>query len=177
MKIFNRLYEIWARLCTWFGDIMLATKPPKIKAKHIRKLIDTVKVGDIICRKYTYYLDRVLIKGEYTHSGFVISNTNMVHAVSEGVCGIDIIDYVKDCDGFILLRPEYVNLGVCLDHAMRQIGKPYDFLFLKIENERYYCHELTNDILKQDKQEVLPKYGIIYADDFMKKFKLVLRCP
>jgi hypothetical protein len=72
------LYKIWSRFLTWLGDVYLAVEPPKVKAKHIRKCLDVVQSGDILCRKYIYYLDGYFIKGAYSHSGIVINNTTMI---------------------------------------------------------------------------------------------------
>ena len=101
----------------------------------------------------------------------------MVHAVSEGVCEIDPIDFVKDSDGFIILRPEYNNLFKCKNFAVKEVGKPYDFLFNKNDGSRYYCHEFVSAILKQDNIIVEPEGDIIYADDIINKFKVILRSP
>ena len=170
------IYKIWSRFLAWISDIMISTSPPNIKAKHIRELTNKVLPGDIVCRK-TYYLDAYFIKGEYSHSGFVISDQDMIHAVSEGVEKIDILDFVKDSDGFILLRPEYKNVDKCIDYAKEQIGKPYDFLFSRKDDSRLYCHELTSRILNQDNIKIEPEHDIIYANDFIRNFSKILECP
>jgi hypothetical protein len=63
------LYKVWKRILTWFGDLYLATAPPKIKAKEIRAALSIIKRGDIICRRYIYYLDSYFIKGKYSSGG------------------------------------------------------------------------------------------------------------
>ncbi len=168
MKIRNTIpYKLWTRFVTWFGDLMVATRPPKVKAAHIRELLRLAKPGDIICRKYTYYFDSYFIKGKYTHSGIIIDDQNMIHAVAEGVSRIDIIDFMKDADGFILLRPvlpDFTKMKVFLES---KIGIPYDFIFKK-DVDAYYCHELTWSGLQEGGMQ-LPSTGeIIYAEDIMK---------
>lgn len=140
------LYKNYTHIVTWIGDIMLATKPPKTTSKQILELLNIINPGDVICRKYTYYLDSYLIPGEYSHSGIVINKDLMVHSISEGVGYIHPIDFVKDTDGFIVLRPKYEN-----EESIKQTiaqGKyyvdskvQYDFLFN--DPNKLYCHEMT----------------------------------
>lgn len=154
---------------TWFGDIYLATTPPKVKAKDIRKLLELLQPGDIICRRYIYYLDAYFIKGKYSHSGIIINREMMIHSIAEGVDYIDIIDYTKDCDGFILLRPN-IDIQRSIAFAKRQVGKPYDFLFDKSEKDAFYCHELVFYSLAEGSLTIaaqIPMH-IIYAEDVIK---------
>ena len=161
------IYRLWALFLTKLGDIMLATKPPRVKAEHIRELLRLSRPGDIICRKYTYYFDSIFIKGEYTHSGVIIDPKNMIHSTAEGVGKIDVIDFVKDTDGFILLRPGRVDISKMKTFLKSCVGKPYDFIFKK-DDHAYYCHELTWSALIRGGMK-LPETGmIVYAEDIMK---------
>lgn len=167
MKI---IYKIWSKFLTWFGDLYFATRPPQIKAHHIRKILELLEPGDIICRKYIYYLDSYFIKGQYSHSGLVIDNKTMIHSIAEGVGKIDPIDFIKDCDGFILLRPKYTYNGQAqkaINWAEMQIGKPYDFIFDKSNKDAFYCHELTVSSLNYAGILIIPKESIIYAEDLL----------
>lgn len=164
----DKIYSGWSKLLTWFGDLYFATEPPKIKACHIRQLEQIVQVGDILCRRYTYYLDSHFIKGKYSHSGIYIGNHLMVHSVAEGVEKIDIIDFVKDSDGFIVVRPPAgVNVEAMISFAIAQIGKPYDFMFNKQTKNDFYCHELTFYSLMSGSIAIIPKDRIIYAEDIL----------
>ncbi len=166
------IYKLWARFLTWFGDIMVATQPPKVKALQIRELLRLGKPGDIICRKYTYYFDSYFIKGKYTHSGIITDSRNMIHSVAEGVSRIDIIDFVKDADGFVLIRPAKVNIAKMKIFLTGCIGKPYDFIFKK-DKDAFYCHELTWNALLAGGAK-LPETGeIIYADDLLNICKTI----
>jgi hypothetical protein len=145
--------EIYARykaFLTWFGDLYYATEPPLCKAKQIENMLEVIHAGDIICRGYNYYLDSYFIPGDYTHSGIVLNKREMVHSIAEGVQSIHPIDFIKDTDRFIILRPPYENdlwyfavnkaIWHC-DHNKTQ----YDFTF-KSESE-FYCHEFSVDCL------------------------------
>ncbi len=147
----DSIYLVYKKFMTWVGDVMVATKPPATKAQHILQMMDVIQTGDIICRYYTYYLDSLLIPGEFTHSGIVISKDEMAHSISEGVQSIHPIDFVKDTDGFIVLRPYYANdvakekvIAKALWHVKN--NTPYDFTFS--DPSKFYCHEFTVDCLK-----------------------------
>lgn len=172
----TKLYQAWSRFLSWFGDLMLATEPPLVKARHIRQALKLAQPGDILCRRYTYYMDSHFIKGEYSHSGIVIDDVskedNMMHAVAEGVGHIDIIDFIKDSDGFVILRPAYKNEEAkqkAINYAISKDGMPYDFLFDRKEKDSYYCHELSNSSLKEGGISIIPEEDIVYASDLRRE--------
>jgi hypothetical protein len=156
-------YGRYKQLLTWIGDIMLATAPPKTKAEHILKMMSIIKPGDIICRKYTYYLDSYLIPGIYSHSGLVISNNKMHHSIIEGVSCIHPIDFIKDCDGFIILRPKYIDLGFALERSQWHIDNKTEYDITFKDKNKFYCHEFVCDCLWRggvDVPMVIKEFGI-----------------
>lgn len=184
------LYKIYTRIVTWIGDIMFATKPPKTTSRQILDLLDIIKPGDVICRKYTYYLDSYLIPGKYSHSGIVINKDKMVHSISDGVSYIHPIDFIKDTDGFIVLRPKYENdeainktLLQCEYYIDNKIK--YDFLFN--DPNKLYCHELSCACLGMGGILIFPssitlgffplkfKKIVYLADDLIKKCDIVYK--
>ena len=164
-------YRIWKRFLTFFGDIYCAFRPPKVKAVHIRKLIDMIEPGDILCRKYTWYLDSYFIKGEYSHSGVCLDSETVIHSIAEGVEEIDVIDFVKDADGFILIRPLYQSLdqqNMVIDFAVQHIGHDYDFLFDKKDKSKFYCHELSFHSLRAGGFDIRADGDYVFANDLIK---------
>lgn len=155
----NILYKPWKRIITILGDIMLATRPPKTRAVHIRDMLALIEEGDIILRKYLYHLDNYYIPNEYTHSGIVIDKFTMVHAVIEGVSYIDPIDFIKDCDGFMIIKRE--NGKKISEFAKSKVGLPYDVWIDKKSKDAFYCHELSHD-------------AIIYAGGSVESGKIIL---
>ena len=138
---------------TWIGDVMLATKPPKTKAANILIMLQSIQPGDIICRKYLYYLDSIFIPGEYSHSGLVVDKHTMIHAIAEGVSTIHPVDYIKDTDGFVIMRPKYETPEKCKAAIAKAqwhfFNKTqYDFTFQNTTN-RMYCHELICSCLEE----------------------------
>lgn len=144
------IYKIVKRFLTWFGDIMLATQPPKTSAKQILDMQMIIQPGDVICRMYSYYLDSYIIPGEYSHSGFVISKDEIIHSVAEGIQFIHPIDFIKDTDGFIILRPTYlskIHLQNAIDKAIFHVNNKAQYDFLFNDPNKFYCHEFTADCL------------------------------
>jgi uncharacterized protein YycO len=147
------LYDRWKGFLTWFGDIYVATKPPLCTAIQITDLTELMEAGDVVCRGYNYYLDGKFIPGDYTHSGIIINAREMIHSVAEGVQSIHPIDFIKDTDRFILLRPNYAandKVFLAIDRAIWHCDcneTEYDFTFE--EDGKYYCHEFTCDCLAQ----------------------------
>ncbi len=143
----NWIFEFYKKLLTNFGDIYCAFEKPKVKAKQIRDASSKVQTGDIICRGYTWYLDGIFIPGQYTHSGIVGSFNTIYHSIAEGVVKDDIIDFIKDTDSFIILKPQYKS-DLFSDEAINKAEElfkaktKYDFLF-KDDNDSVYCHEFT----------------------------------
>ena len=125
-----------------------------VKASGIRKAMSLAKKGDIFVRRYRNYLDGYFIPGRFSHSGIYVGAGTIIHAMSDGVQKIDILDFLR-CDGFAILRPcekEGRDLAAIIDKAAHiansYLGNGYDFEF-KIEEpdakrtENVYCHELS----------------------------------
>ncbi len=179
-------YRFWSRFLQWFGLGYCAFEPPRVRAEHIRQLLRVLEPGCILCHNDLYYFSRPFIPGRYTHSGIVIDDQTVIHAVPGGVECMDVIDFVKDSDGFVLLRPPYAA-----GHAKRVVeeaqallrqGTRYNFSF-RDRPAALYCHEFTNRCLATVHLAVPPKrhrsFGfivrdIVNADLFMQAFQTVL---
>ena len=135
--------------------------------------MELARPGDIVCRRYVWYLDGYFIKGEYTHSGIVVNTNTIIHAVAEGVTRIDIIDYVKDADGFVLLRPintaeHPYDPALAIFFACGMIGKPYDFVF-QSGPDAFYCHELAYYAIMHGGKKVIKPDGYMLYEDVAKE--------
>lgn len=170
------LYFLWVKIMTFFGDIMCALKPPKIRAKDIRACLAVIKPGDIICRKYTWYLDGYFIPGKYSHSGVYAGDGQIIHSMAEGILYDDIIDFIKDADGFIVLRT-YVDVERMLFFARSRVGHSYDFLFDLTTKDKFYCHEFTYYCLWHGGLVINLNKRVIIADDLLSCCRHILECP
>lgn len=113
----------------------------KLRGEDVEKIMSVVQPGDLILRKYEHYLDSSLIPGEYSHSSVYIGNNKIIHAVSEGVKEIHIIDFCQ-CDGILVLRPTS-GQEKAIERVIRWVGKEYDFKFNSTDSSEFYCHELS----------------------------------
>jgi hypothetical protein len=154
---------------------MFQTKPPKVKAKHIRECLKLVKRGDIILRGFDHYLDGKFIKGKYSHTGIVINKRTIAHAVAEGVIYIDILDYIKDCDRFIIVRFPQLNINKSIRFAKKAVKEKleYDFLFSRESKKYLYCHEFGERFLNSGSIHVKTKESIIYGDDIINAGQII----
>ena len=146
MKFLKKIKK-W--ILTIFGDIKLYKWPMFIiycptsylvKGYHTREAMKKLRPGDVVQRKYIHYADGLVIPGRYSHSGVYVGRGKVIHAIAEGVCEIDIIDFMR-CDGFRILRP-VSGQKQAVERARSYLGRPYDFSF-KTDEDRIYCHELA----------------------------------
>lgn len=123
-------YRAWSRFLTWFGDVRVDFDLPEVKGEDITRLLLEAQSGDIILRKYDCYADSLFIPGEYTHSGICVGDGLVLHMIADGKVLDSLIDFVKDCDGFLLLRPEYEEGGAATAVAWaKSVEAQYDFFF------------------------------------------------
>lgn len=176
MKIPKWAYKWWSSFLTKFGDIMFATRPPKVRASHIRQCIKKMRAGDLILRGFDHYLDGFFIKGQFSHTGVVLNKTTVVHAIAEGVCRIDIWDYLKECDRFILIRFTKLDSRKALAWARRayKMNLPYDFEFNKRTRKAVYCHEFGARFLAAGGIKIFPSGNIIYGDNLILSADLII---
>lgn len=149
------LYGIKSKLLTMFGDIKIFKYPfwivydPEqydLKGSDLRRVLDALCIGDIVCRGYSCYADSLLIPGKYSHSGIYVGNNKVIHAVAEGVSECDILDFLM-CDRAIVIRPSSIDkddrIACAIERAHDKLGTPYDFSFAP-DKDHLYCHELTS---------------------------------
>lgn len=128
------------KFLTVFGDIKVFPFPMfviydpgsyRVNGEDIRKLISTVKPGDILVRGFKNYLDGYFIPGFFSHAGMYVGPVEekdrelvlrpngrklfrpgeqmVVHALAEGVLMEDLIQFCR-CDYMAVLRfPEKIR--------------------------------------------------------------------
>ena len=141
-KIKSWFLGIFGDIKVYKGPLFIVYAPDsfRVKGYHTREAMKKIRPGDVVQRKYVHYIDGFFIPGRYSHSGVYVGKGKVIHAVAEGVCEIDLIDFMR-CDGFRILRP--VNgQKQAIERARSYLGKPYDFSF-KVDEDSIYCHELA----------------------------------
>lgn len=148
LYVFGRI-----KVYKWPMFVVYDPKGYDVKASGIRKAINLARKGDIFVRRYRNYLDGYFIPGRFSHSGIYIGVGTIIHAMSDGVQKIDILDFLR-CDGFAILRPveRETSITDLTDKAVTiangYLGNGYDFDFTieppsKKQSENVYCHELV----------------------------------
>lgn len=116
----------------------------KVGGKEVRVLINTLKPGDIVLRRYDRYVSGWFIPGFWTHVGIMVSDKNIVHAISPwGVIEEDILTYLRT-DHIKVLRVESeAEVKAAVATAPTLKGREYDFVFDTTDDSRLYCSELV----------------------------------
>jgi hypothetical protein len=152
------LYDVYKRVMTKFGDVYLADRPPLCRAINLEEMMGVLDAGQIVCRGYDHYLDSHFIPGDFTHSGVVINRREIIHSIAEGVESIHPMDFVMDCDRFVVLQPSYspilevkeIQVSKVVDRAIwhcEHNKTEYDFTFS--DDNKFYCHEFSVDCIEK----------------------------
>lgn len=164
------LIKVRNKFLTIFGDIKINKhftwipyyKPQgyKIKGKDVRKLLGICQAGDVLLRGYDDYFDGLII-GDWSHVGLVLSDTEVIHSMAEGVFVEDIINFFRT-DRMCVLRPDLPREDITkvLGTAQSLRGTPYDFGFnfdspkeVSCSEFVYYCFSPFEHLLGMYKTE------------------------
>jgi hypothetical protein len=154
----------YKQFTSWIEDLKSLEKPPKIKAEHIRRVLQVIKPGDIILRGYNHYVDKFLFKNEYTYSGICVDENNIIYSDEKGKTQVDIMDFIKDCDRFMLLKPPYIDET----YRNKTIAYALSYPFSKIKKNFFYFYDLTISALKEGGLYVESEVTNVCAKDFIK---------
>ena len=119
----------------------------RVTGEEIERVMGLAKEGDYLIRGYYDYLDSHLIPGFFTHAGYYCGNNKVIHAVSEGIGPIHLIDFCK-CDYLAIRRDPEANAedaARATQRAVALVGGDYDVDF-KENNRDQYCTELVQTI-------------------------------
>lgn len=156
LKFPGDLYCCWRPLY-----FMYKPKFHKIKGEEIRMILNDIKPGDILFRRYEGYLDTILMPSFWCHAAIYVGDNNVIQAVGTGVNSEDILNFCR-CDSLALYRPSvtYNQIVSALSIAKELVKEKaqYDWKF-ESENSNFYCSELVdtcyNNIFKNDYNYVL----------------------
>lgn len=172
-------YEIKSKIIKWFGNITIYPYPMfimfgsygyKIKGPDVRKLIEILRPGDIVLRRYNHYISGLLIPGFWTHSSLYVGNDNIIHILGEGIIKEDILTFTR-CDAICVLRKKDNAVGTTPIEAIQCAENlfenkiQYDFEFSE-NPDKLYCSEFTHVCYgKPALSKKLKKKGFILPDD------------
>lgn len=149
----------------------------KVKGTQIRSILNIIKEGDIIFRRYTGYLDTILMPSFWCHVALYIGDNKVIQALGSGVNNEDILDYCR-CDSISLYRPkadvDQVNYALNKAKKLLEDNITYDWKFVK-GNNSVYCTELVNECYNNifDKDYEIIAGNTILTPDGLSKSKLI----
>lgn len=119
----------------------------KVKGSEVRKVLNEVREGDILFRRFDGYISSIFIPGFWTHVGLYLGNNRIAHAIGEGVVEEDILDFCRT-DHLALVRPS-VDIDQTIKAKKLAIANinnhtQYDYEF-KSGNNKVYCTEFVNN--------------------------------
>ncbi len=154
--------------------VILKSHPYEVNGPLLRKLLNNIQPGDILLRRFKYYISHWFIPGYYTHAGLYVGSNEMIHMLGDGITKEDILTFAR-CDEIKLLRfhdsndsNKHIVLRAIAD-AYKYYSKDvqYDFDF-KPKNSKFYCTELIDTCFEGNikyKSKLNEKY--ISPDDMM----------
>lgn len=152
------------------GDIHLSKYPiwvsykpahHKVKGREVRKILDVIKNGDILLRRYDGYLNTIFTPGFWGHAGLYIGENWVIHAIGVGVIKEDVLEFCRS-DSVCVLRVR--NSGSLIIEKAIEISKHleeervgYDYEFVD-DNKNVYCTEMINkcfnNLFNNDYEEI-----------------------
>jgi len=126
------------------GMIFWGKSGYRIDGPDQRSILDVIRPGDILLRRYTHYVGSMLTPGYWSHCALYIGDNNdIIHAAGGGVNTTDILTFMRT-DSLALVRCDDVDLlPAAIAYAKEKLAAqvPYDYDF-KAENDALYCSEL-----------------------------------
>ena len=183
------LYKIKKKFFSWAANIQIFKYPMfcilfgdnhyKIKGTHMRKILNTLKPGDILLRKYDHYLGSRIIPGYWSHAAIFVGRNKVVQMLGIGISTEDILTFMR-CDDIAILRHNSIDaivkaVQMAEDLADEDIKYDYDF---KSANDKFYCTELvahlydvtnipgmTHEYILPDDMLNIPQIQCVWAKD------------
>jgi len=138
----------------FIGGIQYKPVGYKVKGNDTEVIINTIQPGDVLLRGYDLFLSSKLI-GYWSHSGLVLDNNTVIHAIGKGVIKESIIDFCRTDRVFILrpnLKEKEINKALVIGKSL--IGKSYDFKFDFDDPSEYSCTEFVYACYENNKDKL-----------------------
>lgn len=170
----NLFYRMKSKFMAWFSDIRLyplglvlyGKTSYQIKGTDIRFILNMIKPGDVLLRRYNHFIGSMLVPGHFSHVGLYVGDNSVYHMTFTGIVKEDILTFTR-CDSMCLLRPYRGDVNQAISIANEYLVKeiPYDFNF-ESTLDRMYCTELIDKAY--DSPVGRYNYGeVIMPDEFM----------
>jgi len=128
--------------------IMLKSHPYEVKGPTMRKILDSLQTGDILLRRYKYYVANWFIPGKFSHAALYVGDNSVIHMLGDGITKEDILTFMR-CDDICILRLNnddgVIKKAINSAFELLNAGVEYDFNF-STKNDKFYCTELIDKV-------------------------------
>lgn len=140
----------------------------KVKGEDVRKILDIIKPGDILLRRYDHYVTGLLIPGHFTHAAMYTGENKITHMVGSGIGQEDILTFCR-CDDICIIRCKdesraYIAIEYAFDKLKQNVAYDFDFDFS--DPNFMSCTELVSNAF--DMPKTMRKIeSVISPDDLL----------
>ncbi len=150
----------------WFGDSSYHLKGPEC-----RDILNVLKPGDLLLRRFDHYLGALAIPGYWCHVAIYVGNNLVIQMSTTGINSEDILTFLRS-DNIIVLRPNirYKHLtSQAIEKAYQYLPQniPYDFEFNFKDASKMSCTELIRDCYNYPEFYTKKLKNYIVPDDFL----------
>jgi len=175
-KIKSRISKCFVR---YFGNIQIRSRPMflvlgasgyKINGDAQREILSILNPGDVLLRRWDYYISNWFIPGYWSHAGIYAGDNTVIHATpSGGVHEEDILSFLRADSISILRIPNYTDekSKVVIDRARSLIGRSYDYAFEGKDDDRFFCFEVVSFAMLEIEGVDLERKNTILGKDIL----------
>jgi hypothetical protein len=150
----------------WGGLILWGGSSYKVKGSDMRKILETLKPGDVLLRVYEHYIGSIFVPGFWSHAAIYEGDDKVIHMLGHGICREDILTFMR-CDGISVLRckkPELIMPAIAKARDYLEKGVDYDYGFIRGDTN-LYCSELIYQIFNKPAEIKFDNY--VLPDDLI----------
>jgi uncharacterized protein YycO len=179
MQIKKALIKFFADIRLYRGGfILFGDSHYKMKGENVRRVLDVLREGDVLLRRYDHYLGGMLTPGFWTHAGLYVGQNNVIHMLADGITKDDILTFCRT-DHVAVLRAvgdDYDKYyAVKKAKMLYDADIEYDYDFTS-ENQDLYCTELVWMCYGEHPSIIFDKY--ILPDDLLcDLFRVIVKEP
>ena len=150
----------------WGGLVLFGPSSYQIKGPHMREILNILKPGDVLLRRYSHYVGSRMVPGFWSHAAVYVGNNDVIHMLGKGAAKEDILTFMR-CDGIKILRfkeKPIIEKAVEKANNFYEKNTDYDYGFIQ-GDEQLYCSELIYVIF--DKPEDVKYENYILPDNLI----------
>ncbi len=149
-------YDMKAKLLNFLCDIriykggfvLFGNSSYNVKGPDMRQVLNIIKPGDVLLRRYSHYIGSITIPGYFSHVALYVGDDKVIHMLGCGVVTEDILTFLR-CDDVAILRmkkPDTKVIKKAIKKAKEYLDSsiPYDYNFETDDSSKMYCTEMVD---------------------------------